>query len=337
MSSGNPSKILILGGQTATGKTDTYFRLNQEFPSLFEAVIVDSRQIYQQLSIGTGKDIPHDFAYTQVDQIIVDQQPYNIGYHRGDSGTIWLHNAALPNQPFSSAVYRRLALQCLSHIHRNGHIPVLVGGTGLYIKAIIEPPETLLVPQNHSLRQQLNALTIDQLQSRLKTKDPHRFNTMNQSDQNNPRRLIRAIEVASESSSTPKPSSKQKINTYLACLSAPKAYLSTNILKRIQKRLSQGMVDEVKNLHDDYPDFLSYQASHTPGYHEIANYLSGSITLKQATEKWFLKELQYAKRQETWFKKQSQFHWFDITSPSWYATLVTQLKEWLYASSPLQN
>lgn len=328
-------KLCILGGQTATGKTDTLLHLNKDFPSLFEAVIADSRQIYQELTIGTGKDIQSDAMFKQVHSMTIGQQAYSIGFYEGKSGAFWLYDVAKPRQPFASAVYRKLALYAISKIRNKHRIPVLSGGTGLYIKAVTHPPATVHIPQNQLLRQQLEKLSVKELQLKLKTSNSTKLNQMNHSDKNNPRRLMRAIEVASATAVNTQGNNHAEFDTFAVYLTAPKTYLLNKIAHRIKKRLAQGMIDEVSTLLKKYPEFLSTQAGHTPGYQEIADYLKGEISLHDAEEQWLTKEVQYAKRQETWFKKQPGFRRFDITAPSWYATLVTQLKEWLYASPSL--
>lgn len=304
--------ILCIVGPTAVGKTDFFIKLVQAGYA-FEAIVADSRQVYRFMDIGTGKDLPTDPKIRK---------------------KFWLIDAVTPDQSFSSAHFHRLANQAIDQIYTLGHQPVIVGGTGRYIKDLQTNPDTLLVPTNSALRQQLAQQSVPQLQTKLQQLNPQRLAAMNHSDSNNPRRLIRAIEVSLHPIST----RPQQTRRFLMIgLTAPLQLIKARIEARVDARLRQGMVEEVKQLLQRYPNYDQLQSFATPGYQEIAEYLSHRINLDEARARWTKREVNYAKRQLTWFRHQSDTVWFDITSPSWYAEAVKQLRKWRYVPSYSQN
>lgn len=299
--------ILVISGPTATGKTDLFLRLVRQGYA-FDALVADSRQVYRYMDIGTGKDLPSDPKLRQ---------------------RFWLVDIIDPNEAFSSALFCRLADQAIGHIIASGRQPVLVGGTGRYIKDMETQPSTLKVPPNPELRRQLSLLSVSELQHRLKQRNPAKLANMNNSDRNNPRRLIRAIEVGRNNSESP--TSPYVINTI--CLTAPLQLIEARIKQRVNIRMEQGMIAEVTNLLKKYPDFHTYQASATPGYTEIIQFLDHQLSLTEAIDKWTRREIAYAKRQLTWLEHQTQAVWFDISQANWYAEVVKQLEKWDYGRS----
>lgn len=328
----NPTLFIV--GPTGVGKTSTFVKLvNDGFN--FEAISADSRQIYKQMDISTGKDIPDTSIFELVQKINYKKTTYSLGYYRVDTTKLWLLDATNPDSSFSSAIYSNLAHLAIGQITKTNHIPIFVGGTGRYLNDFIHSPSTLSIPQNQPLRNKLSSLDLLQLQKYLKNINPKRLFCMNNSDKNNPRRLTRAIEVLSYAPLIEPTSSKSSIDTQMICLTAPLDLIKQKIIERVKNRLNQGMIEEVESLHKSYPDFSSYQSFHTPGIQEITHYLDHQISLDQAVELWTQREINYAKRQLTWFKYQTHSTWFDISKPNWYAEIVKQLKGWNYVSNQL--
>jgi len=185
-------KLLIICGQTATGKTSLAIKLAKKFAG--EIVSADSRQVYRYLNIGTGKDLPKNSQQILNSKLKIPGK--RIGYHEIDGVKVWLYDVVVPGYQFSVADYLESANLVMEDIWQRGKLPILVGGTGFYIKALIEGVETMGVKPDWELRGQLSEFTPVQLRKKLGEIDPERSQRMNQSDQNNPRRLIRAIEVA---------------------------------------------------------------------------------------------------------------------------------------------
>jgi tRNA dimethylallyltransferase len=258
------NKLLIICGPTATGKTALAAALARKFDG--ELVSADSRQVYRGMDIVTGKDRP--------------QVP------------IWLYDVVDPDDEFSVSQWVDLARSAIVDICGRNKLAIVVGGTGLYIHALLHPLETISVPPDKRLREKLQKVSVGELQSMIPR------GTMNQSDWGNPRRLIRKIEIA-RSKSRPQKQTHQ-YDSLVIGLTAQNSILDKRIDKRRSERKRQGMEREAASL-------LARYEPNLPSMSAIA-----------------VNEHAYARRQMTWFKKQPSIHWFDITKPS-YARSVTQL------------
>lgn len=292
------NKIICICGPTAVGKTDLAIKLTK----LVNGVIVacDSRQVYKGMDIGTGKE------------------KSNLGIDLVDI-----------NQPFSVMNYVSLIQPVLKQLLTSGKTPILTAGTGLYLKYLFNPPQTGLSKPNEKLRLQLNPLPIIELQQELERVDPKKWVSMNHSDQNNPRRLIRAIEIAVSSASnhlTIEPYSH--FDLLFLGLTAPLPILDTRINRRVLDRATPRFTREVNYLLKKYPKFQTLPAATATGYSEWLKYLSHHLTQAEAIELWQLHERQYARRQLTWFKKDAKVQWFDITKTSFPTSVVQRVESW---------
>lgn len=279
-------KLLIISGPTATGKTNLALALAKKFDG--ELVSADSRQVYKGLDILTGKDFPED-------------------------GTpIWMYDVVEQNEPFSVALYQKLARAVIDEIVKRGKLPILVGGTGLYISAVMSPIDTASVPQNLTLRKTLSKQTVSELQKHLESVGQDKWGTMNVSDRNNPRRLTRAIEVATWNKNHNKIKVRKAplYDVQMIGLTGSHELLRDNIKKRVRARFGQGVVDEVKHLEKSKNDH-ALPAATSLGLTVVRRYIAGEIEEEEAISLWTAQEYRYAKRQMTWFKKQMNIHWFD--------------------------
>lgn len=282
-------KLICVVGPTATGKTKKALELSQQAPSIL--VSADSRQVYRTMDIVTGKDHPTDFVLYGIDIVEPDQDC---------SVSLW-HDAVMP------------------HIQRawgEGMQVIMVGGTGLYVKAITDGIETMSVPINQSLRDELSPLSINELQDKLKAFDEKKFLSLNNSDANNPRRLIRAIEVATSNYKDPIfVKRRSDLMSSEIKMIGLKYFDDSNhrykITQRVEERLKSGAIEETKTLLSKYdPSLKSMTAI---GYKSIINHLSGELSYDQMIENWVNDEMAYVKRQLTWFNKQSVI-WYDVDS-----------------------
>lgn len=264
------NKILIICGPTGTGKTKLALALAKKFNG--ELVNADSRQVYKGLDALTGKD-------------------------RSDEVLIWLYDVVGTNQEFSVAHFVRLAQRAIDDIGRRGKLPIVVGGTGFYLKALTESIDTISIPPNLTLRKKLNSTPLIKLQEELQRVDPARWMTMNDSDRENQRRLIRAIEVAGTTS----PQTATKYDALWIGLTAPLPVLKQRIAERIKSRWDKALGET----RDDLPPIL--------GAVPLLAFKYGKISKVEAIAKWISAEYQYAKRQVTWFRKQKQIEWYTIT------------------------
>lgn len=310
--------LLLIGGPTAIGKTELALRLANELDG--ELISADSRQVYRGMDIGTGKDIPKNAKFKQ-SNIIWSDSP--LGYYQSSDTKIWGYDLVEPHQDFSAAHYFTFAHTLTPTLWRQGTLPIFVGGTGLYLQTLIDPPDTLNVQPDEKLRDELSWQTVNQLQQKLLNLNQERFEQMNRSDKYNPRRLIRAIEVAQQPAENSKPLGYDK--HLFVVLDAPGKVISRRITKRVKIR-SRAIKTEVEKLHHAYPDFKAPAFTAT-GYKIWQQYLNGNIPKKEALEQWSREELQYAKRQQTWFAKRTAER-FDITHPQHPENVVEQVKNW---------
>lgn len=295
------SKILIICGPTATGKTSLGIELAKRLDG--EIISADSRQVYRNLDIGTGKNIKnYDLRFKNLDQT-------RYSCYRHDNVNIWGYDLADPEEEFSVGHYSRLMQPVIEDIIARGKLPIIVGGTGFYIKSLLAPPDTIQIKPNQKLRAELEQLSVVDLQERLFRTDSPKLESMNHSDRHNPRRLIRAIEVA-ESGPAPE-ASRKSFDEFWIGLTAEKEVLKQLVLENIHKRLDQGFEAEVKSLIDSELDWNLPWASST-GYKIWRQHLEGEIDRETAIDFWQIQEHQYQKRQLTYFKKLEQINWVSV-------------------------
>ncbi len=330
-------KILVICGPTATGKTELAVKIAKKFNG--ELISSDSRQIYKGMDIGTGKDIPKysklktRFLTKLSDRLILlSSKYYRVGYYQIENIPLWLLDIVDPDQSFSAGEYQKLAWKVIEDIWKRGKIPILVGGTGLYIKTVVNGIETVGIPQDWNLRKKLKKLSLENLQKKLQEMDTKKWNSMNNSDKNNSRRLIRAIEIAnfkSKSSQFDRPIYQtEKKDILMIGLTAPNKILYQRIDKRVEKRIEQGIIKEIKSLLDkghswDLPSMSSL------GYRVWKDFFNKKATKEEVTQRWKYDEHAYARRQLTWFKKDKRIIWFDITSFTFAQQVMQKIKTWL--------
>lgn len=307
--------LVSIVGTTATGKTDVAFALAELVLSegLFSEVHVlsaDSRQVYRELPILSGADIPQDFLFKST------SKDFEYGFFHNQEKNVFLHGTSMLSaaDEWSVALFRELALRVLQHAVKNNALVILVGGTGLYHDHVLQTDPSLLVPPDPKWRQEAVDMSVGALKELLADVSADTFEAMNNSDRNNPRRLQRAIEVAqAEPQELPQWQTEvlSKVShTYIGILISY-AQLEQRISMRVQKRLEQGVLEEVnahKKHQENTPDSSLFS---TLGYAELVRHLDGKLTLEEAVERWSVAELQYAKRQQVWWKKQPQVQWFE--------------------------
>ncbi len=310
--------LLIICGPTATGKTNLALKLAQKYHG--QILSADSRQVYQGLNAASGKGLPVGIKPHTSNITFHDKK---LGYYLDKDIPIWGYDLVKPWEDFSAAHFYQAAQLIVSHIWSQQNLPVIVGGTGFYIKTLITPIPTLFIPPDPKLRQFLSQLTVEKLQYQLRLFDPDRVKNMNPSDFKNPRRLIRAIEVAKHSPS--KSSVPLTPNFFMIGLTAPLAILDQRIHQNILSRADQ-LHQELLTLSDQAS--LSSSAFTTLGYSQWRDYLLGKTTRSQAIKLWYTAETQYARRQLTWFRQFPQIKWFDISQPGFASLVDRQVKAW---------
>jgi tRNA dimethylallyltransferase len=319
--------ILHIVGPTATGKTALALRLAKLFEG--ELISADSRQVYRGMAIGTGQDIPPRAKWKLSNLKLFGRQ---IGYYQTDKIKIWGYDLIEPNEAWSIAHFHTLTSQLLPYLHQQGRLPIIVGGSGFYHRSLDQPPLTIIIPPNPTLRRQLSGLTTRQLQSRLKRMSPARLAAFNQSDLANPRRLIRAIEIAIYQKEHPKTRFNKlksiKTNSLWLGLDLPNSNLEWLIRRRVNRRLKSGFITEFNRLNQAGQFSLANQAATATGYSPWLSYRQGKIDRPTAIKQWLTAELQYAKRQKTWFKTNPDIRWFEAFDPASVSQIVETVKTW---------
>jgi len=319
------NKLLIICGPTATGKTSLGIHLAKKFNG--EIISADSRQVYKGMDIGTGKDLPKNSKLkTKNSKLNLKTENFQTGYYLFDQIPVWMLDVVEPNQEFSVAQYINLGQKVMVDIWRRKKLPIIVGGTGFYIKGLIDGIETLGVEPNWELRNRLERFSVQKLFEILARLDSSKAASMNASDRKNPRRLIRAIEIAN--AKTQKPAKTQKnFDTLLIGLKAPYQQLYQRIDERVDKQVKMGAEEEVKKLIKK-----GYQwdlpAMSAMGYGVWRPYFEGKETLGEVIKRWKFDEHSYARRQMTWFKRDKRVHWFDIVEKSWEKRVEDLVKSW---------
>lgn len=278
-------KLIVIVGQTASGKSNLAVKLAKKFNG--EIVSADSRQVYKGLDIGSGK--------------ITKKEMQGVSHH--------MLSVVSPKRRFTVAQYKKRAEKIINDILRRGGFPILVGGTGFYIQAVVDDINIPLAPPNLALRKKLENKTALELFKQLKKLDPRRAHAI---DPYNRRRLIRAIEIVKTLGRVPEfqnsvIASPNFHSLFLGIFISPSA-LRKNIKNRLRKRLKGGMITEVRKLHKNT---ISWKRLEELGleYRYIAYYLQRKLTKQEMIKKLETEIWRYAKRQLTWFKRDKRIHW----------------------------
>lgn len=300
--------LIIVSGPTASGKTETAITLANYFNT--EIISADSRQFYREIPIGTTAPNAHQRAEVKhhfVGHLSVKDN-YNVSRFEHD------------------------VLQLLQKLFRTTNAVIMVGGSGLYIDAVCKGIDELPGP-DEGIRNSLNELFemkgIEALRKKLQTLDPEYYR---QVDLNNPKRLMRAIEVCLQ---TGNPYSGQRLNRpkkrdfrlIKTGMDVPREILNERIGRRTQMMLDKGWIEEARSV---YP-LKSYNALNTVGYKELFKYLDGEWDLETATRKIITNTRRYARRQMTWFKKDKDITWFD---PSAEKEIIDFVRKRLNVTQP---
>lgn len=285
--------MIVLIGPTAVGKTKLSIELAKNFNG--EIISGDSMQIYKGMDIGTAK--------------VTNEEMEGIPHH--------LIDIKEPNESFSTAEFQELVRAKIDEISSRGRVPMIVGGTGLYIQSVIYDYNFTDAPSDLSFRSMLEKEAEehgqDFLHERLKAEDPESASRIHP---NNVRRVIRALEIIHCTGKTAaelqeKQSPELLYDTAIIGLTMERELLYKRINLRVELMLEQGLLEEVKYFYDQgLKDCQSIQAI---GYKELYDYFAGKINLEAALENLKQNSRRYAKRQLTWFRNKMNVEWFDMS------------------------
>lgn len=284
--------LIVITGPTAIGKTTLAINLAQYYQT--EIISADSRQFYREMEIGTAKPSPDEL---------------NVAKHH-------FINSHSISDIFNVGDYEREAIELIALLFKDHDILILVGGSGLYINAIVNGFDH--IPSSSPMvRDKYNRLLIQEgisvLQDKLKNIDPEFYNEV---DLNNPQRLIRALEVF-ETSGKPfseyrtKVKKERNFNIIKIGLSSDRQKLYENINHRVDMMINFGLINEVEGLRS----FRHLNPLNTVGYSEIFDYFDGIYTIEEAIGKIKQNTRRFAKRQLTWFNKYEDIKWFQPDNP----------------------
>ena len=278
-------KLIVILGPNASGKTGLSIKLAKRFNG--EIVSADSRQVYKGMNIGAGK--------------ITKEKMRGIPHH--------LLDIASPKERFDVARYKNLADKAINQIFQKNKVPFLVGGTGFYIQAVTDDIIIPAVKPDWKLRQKLAKQPLPKLFEKLAKLDPQRAESI---DKNNPRRVIRALEIILKTKRPIPPLSAKKpcFEALFIGVKKDQKELNKLIEKRLFKRLNEGMVKEVKKLHQSG---VSWKRLEEFGleYRFVAQYIQDKLEYNEMKQKLQKAIEHYSKRQMTWFKRNKRIKWID--------------------------
>jgi tRNA dimethylallyltransferase len=288
------NNLIVIAGPTGVGKTDLSICVADKING--EIISADSRQIYRYMDIGTAK--------------VEKEYRDKIKHHMID--------IVDPNEEFSVADFKKNTMKIIEHVNGKGKIPLLVGGTGLYINSIVYDIDFTNVASNKEIREYYESISLKKgkqyLYELLLERD---YETAKKLNINDTKRIIRALEVydvtkipmSKQNKDFRKPSTKYNLSMYLLYMDRSKLYDRINA--RVDKMIENGLIEEVKTLLK-----LGYKKNLNSmqgiGYKEIVDYLENRISLDEAVELIKKRSRNYAKRQLTWFKRDERYRWINI-------------------------
>lgn len=285
-----PIPLIVIVGETASGKTAAAIEVAKRVNG--EIICADSRTVYKQMNIGTAKP-------TSQEQALVPHHLIDI---------------IEPNESFSAADFKTRTEKCIQEIASRGRVPIVVGGTGLYVDALLYNFQFNDRP-NESYRTQLLQMSDEELTTVLNTKniDTSNLNTKNR------RHVIRAIERGGSAPTN----TNLRNNTVVLGLQLEKEVLKRRIELRVEKMFEEGFLDEVVALANQFG--WNQESMSGIGYRVARDYIEGNATLDEVKASFVQRDISLAKRQRTWFKRNPYINWFDSSE-----LLVTKAVEFIH-------
>ena len=286
-------KVIVICGPTASGKTALSIELAKKING--EIVSCDSMQIYKEMDIGTAKPTLEEMQ---------EIKHYMIGI-------------ISPNERYSVADYKKDAKKAIREILNKGKVPIVVGGTGLYIDSLIYEIEYQDIEFDKEYREHLEKEVkekgLEELYNVAKEIDPEAIEKISKNDKKRILRILEIYHATGENKTEQERKSRQKEVEYdykVYALNMDREKLYDRINKRVDKMIEEGLIQEVEKIYKKYNDFPT--AMQGLGYKEVVEYLEGKLTKEEMIEKIKQETRRYAKRQLTWFRKNKQTIWLDV-------------------------
>lgn len=303
-------RVLCIVGPTSSGKTDLGIALAKKFHG--EIINADARQVYKWFSLGTGKPLDGKWCVRDGKRVFMVR---GVPHH--------LMDVLMPKKVFTVAEWRKRAMKTAREIIERGHVPIVVGGTGLYVQSLVDNYHIPSVPPQMAYREAMEAKTLEELLALLHQVDPTASQVV---DVKNRRRVLRALEVVTytgKSFSSQRSKEKPEADFLMIGVNRPREELYARINQQVDRMVENGWAKEIRSLHErgigwDAPAMTAI------GYRELAAFVRGECTLEEAVEKTKIATRHYAKRQMTWFKRDTRIHWVEKTEDA-----VALVKEWV--------
>ena len=303
-------KMITILGPTASGKTPLAAALALQIGG--EIISADSRQVYRRMDIGTGKDLADYTITNNREPITNNREPIIVPYH--------LIDIVEPGTKYNLFQYQQDFYDAYRQIVERGNTPILCGGTGLYIEAVLKGYQLSPVPQNSELRQRLEGKSLEELTELLRTLKAQNGSVMhNTTDVDSCQRAIRAIEIEEYNLHTPTPKRElPPVDSLIIGVDIDREERRQKITRRLKQRLENGMVEEVRGLLDEgipAEDLIYYGLE----YKFVTEYITGQLSYEEMFKRLEIAIHQFAKRQMTWFRGMERrgftIHWIDAMLP----------------------
>ncbi len=301
-------KVIVIVGPTGVGKSKTAVELAKSLQG--EIISGDSMQVYKEMTIGTAK--------IQEDEM--------------EGVTHYLVNERSYKDEYNVKIFQQQARFYIDEIHRNHKIPILCGGTGLYIKAALYDYEFEDQQEDVSFLSFLKERSNSELYAMLRIVDEESLDTIHK---NNRQRMIRALMVAHNGKKKSKIIASQKhkevYDSFIIGLTMDREFLYKKINFRVDEMVKKGLLEEIKNIVEDKSTW-DLQSMQGIGYKEWKSYFHEENTVDECIEMIKKNSRNFAKKQYTWFRNQMHVHWYDVTKEGWKQLLERELKSWLKGS-----
>lgn len=297
-------KVVVIAGPTGVGKTALSIALAKRLNG--EIISGDSIQVYRGMDIGSAKITPEQMQ--GIPHHLIDELDYR--------------------QEYNVKLFQQRCRKAIDQIAKRGRLPIICGGTGLYIKAALYDYQFAEEPGDTEYERFLSSLSSDQLYGALQLVDPKACETIHP---HNRRRVIRALLIAHNGEAKSAIVERQKhemlYDGFLIGLTMPREQLYAQIDRRVDQMLEAGLLEEIRGLIRSDADWelRSFQGI---GYKEWKPYFQGEASEEACREAVKKHSRQFAKRQYTWFKNQFSVHWFDVSEAAWKQRLMKQIMEW---------
>lgn len=301
-------KVLVIVGPTGVGKSELSLELAEKYHG--EIISGDSVQVYKELNIGSAK--VSESARQKIPHHLVDE--YDL------------------DEAFDVRLFQQEARRLIDEISDRGNLPIIVGGTGLYINAVLKNYIFQEEPDNTQLIQKLESLSNEVLHQKLLECDPVSAHKLHP---NNRQRIIRAIVIAKTTDKTKSEIEKKQRDQLLydaniVSLTMPRDQLYERINERVLKMMEAGLLEEVESIVDEYDDAFSLRGMSGIGYKEWKPYFEEKVSKDRVVKEIQKRSRNFAKRQYTWFNNQMDVDWYDITTPDYKVAINDSIKEWLH-------